>query len=128
MEEISTATLVVGQGLLGNVGQGRRRQVTLIEQEVWATLMAELSAAISPAARRANLMVSSLPLAETRGRLLQVGECQLRIAGETEPCHRMDEALLGLKNAMVPDWRGGAFAEVLVGGAIAVGDQVIWAD
>jgi len=128
MEEIRTATLVAGHGVLGNVRQGRRRQVTLIEQEVWATLMAELHAAISPAARRANLMVSGIALVRTRGRILHIGSCQLRIAGETEPCKRMDEALAGLQNAMVPEWRGGAFAEVLVGGAIAVGDQVSWAD
>lgn len=128
MDEVPTGTLVAEKGLVGNADQSRRRQVTLIEREVWETLMAELNAAISPAARRANLMVSGLGLAATRGRTLRIGSCRLRIAGETKPCERMDEALPGLRSAMVPEWRGGAFAEVIVGGPIAVGDEIAWVD
>jgi hypothetical protein len=38
----------------------------------------------------------------------------------------MDEARPGLKALMYPDWGGGAFAEVLDDGRIAVGDAVRW--
>jgi MOSC domain-containing protein YiiM len=38
----------------------------------------------------------------------------------------MEEAVSGLRAAMSPDWRGGAFAEVLEGGEIAVGDTIEW--
>ena len=128
MDPRESAMLIVGQGVEGSVGRSSRRQVTLIEREVWADLMAELDGAIPPSARRANFMVSGLGLAETRGRILRVGSCRLRIAGETKPCERMDEALPGLQNAMYPRWRGGAFAEVLDGGMVEVGDVVGWSE
>jgi len=38
----------------------------------------------------------------------------------------MDEAFDGLREAMKPDWGGGAFAEVLDDGTIAVGAAVTW--
>ena len=126
MDPVWTGTLVTGKGLVGNADQGRRRQVTLIQREVWERLMRELNASTSPSARRANLMVSGIELAYTRDRLLRVGPCRLRVSGETKPCERMDEALPGLRDAMRPDWGGGVFAEVLDDGDIAVGDEVSW--
>jgi MOSC domain-containing protein YiiM len=126
MDPVSKTSLVAGRGLLGNADQGRRRQVTLIERERWEHLMQQLNASISPAARRANLMVSGVSLAHTRDRVLLVGPCRLRIAGETKPCERMDEALPGLRTAMAVEWGGGVFAEVLADGVITVGDEVTW--
>jgi MOSC domain-containing protein YiiM len=127
MDQVTTGKLVAGRGLVGNADQGRRRQLTLIELESWDRLMRELNSSISPTARRANLLVSGVRLMETRDRILQVGSCRLRIAGETRPCERMDEALPGLRGAMRLDWAGGVFAEVLDDGEITVGDEVILA-
>ncbi len=124
MDRVPTATLVAGRGIIGNADQGRRRQVTIIEQEAWDEMMRELPSAVAPKARRANLLVSGVPLAQSRDRILRVGACRLRIGGETRPCERMDEALPGLRAAMQVDWGGGVFGQVLEGGEISVGDEV----
>jgi MOSC domain-containing protein YiiM len=126
MDPVGRATLVAGRGLAGNADQGGRRQVTLIARERWEELMRQLGAAVSPAARRANLMVSGVELAHSRDRILLIAGLRLRVAGETRPCERMDESLPGLRRAMREDWAGGVFAEVLEGGSIAVGDEVRW--
>lgn len=130
MDPRPAGTLVAGRGLAGNANQGGRRQVTLLEEERWSEALSELrsepGAGIDPSARRANLLVSGIRLAGTRGRILRIGPCRLRIFCETVPCERMDETLPGLRKALRPGWRGGACAEVLEGGEIAVGDEVSW--
>lgn len=124
MDPVDEATLVVGRGIGGNADQGRRRQVTIIEEEVWAKLMEITGGRLDPSTRRANLMVSGLALINSRGKILQLGNCRIRILGESKGCERMDEALPGLRAAMNPEWRGGSFGEVLEGGTIRRGDAV----
>jgi MOSC domain-containing protein YiiM len=124
MDEVPEATLVAGKGLAGDVTKSRRRQVTVIERDVWDAMMQELGADVSPVGRRANLLVSGVKLAHTRGQILTIGGARLAVGGELTPCERMDEYLPGLRAAMKPDWRGGVFAQVLDDGVITVGDPV----
>ncbi|MFP5265104.1 MAG: MOSC domain-containing protein [Blastocatellia bacterium] len=126
MDPARSAKLLVGRGIIGNANQGGRRQVTIIEQEVWDDLMAQVGGSLPPSARRANLMVGGVGLSNSRGRILRVGPCRIRINGETKPCERMEEALKGLRQAMYSDWRGGAYGEVIDGGEISVGDPIAW--
>ena len=126
MDEVTAATVVAGRGLEGSVDRSRRRQVTIIEREMWEALTRELDADIPASSRRANLMVSGIRLEETRGRTLRMGDVRLAIGGEVTPCERMDEGFLGLRAAMLPNWRGGVFAQVLDDGIIRVGDVVRW--
>lgn len=117
---------VAGKGIHGSTGRSSTRQVTIIAQEQWNAMMRELGGALDPGARRANIMVSGIDLATSRGKVLRLGGVRVRIRGETRPCERMDEALPGLRAAMDPEWRGGAFGEVLDDGPVAVGDPVEW--
>jgi len=126
MDAVPTAELVAGEGVKGSADRRGKRQVTLIEREAWSAMMAELSADVPPAARRANVMLSGVRLADTRGRVLRLGSTRIRIAGETLPCERMEEACTGLRAVMRPDWRGGAFGEVITGGSISVNDIATW--
>jgi MOSC domain-containing protein YiiM len=126
MDPAMCAQFVAACGIVGNANQRGKRQVTIIEQEVWSELMRRMDGELPPSARRANLMVSGIKLAHSRGRILRIGAGRIRIYGETKPCERMDEALPGLQQAMRGDWAGGAFGEVLDDATIAVGDPVSW--
>ncbi len=126
MDPAPKATLVAGQGIAGNADKSRRRQVTIIQREVWDALMRRLNANLDPSTRRANLMLSGIRLADTRDQVLAIGACRIRILGEVKPCERMEEALPGLEAAMYDGWQGGAFGEVLEGGEIQVGDTARW--
>ena len=128
MDPVDRARLIAGRGIVGNANQGGRRQVTIIDWETWDAIMARLGVKLSPSTRRANVMVSGISLAHCRGCTLLIGDCRIRICGETRPCERMDEALRGLRQAMRAAWGGGAFGEVLDHGEIAVGDPVRWVE
>src|SRR6185295_8645890 len=126
MDPQEIATLRADRGLVGNANQGGRRQVILLEEESWSDALAELGETLDPATRRANLLLAGIRLEGTRGRILRIGTCRLRIFTECPPCERMDEARPGLKAALKPHWRGGVCAEVVEGGEIRVGDEVAW--
>lgn len=128
MDPLNEATLEPGRGITGDANSGGRRQVTIIERERWDAHMAALDAKLDPSTRRANLMVSGFPLANTRGRMLRIGRSRIRIFGETKPCEQMEEALPGLRRTMYDNWGGGAFGEVIEGGVITIGDEVAWDD
>ena len=126
MDPVDVALLEVSAGLRDNANRGGKRQVTIISRERWSELMDALGADLSPRARRANLLVSGLNLENSRGRVLRVGTTRLRINGETRPCEQMEAAHAGLQELMKERWGGGAFAEVVEGGEIHVGDDVGW--
>ena len=122
MDRVERAELVAGRGVRGSADQGGRRQISIISEEAWNDAVRELGVGVDPSARRANVMVRGVDLEEARGKLLRLGACLIRVGGEVRPCERMDEAKEGLRNALRPHWRGGAFGEIVEGGAIAVGD------
>ena len=124
MKAVSSATLVANRGLVGSADQNGRRQVTIISQERWRAVQTQLGTNVDPSLRRANLMVSGIDLAHTRGRLLRVGPALIDIWGETRPCRLMDEQFEGLQDALRADWGGGVFGVILEGGEVKIGDPV----
>jgi len=130
MDAVASAHARTQRGLVGNANQGGRRQITLLEAERWAEHLVAVGRdgdpSIGPIRRRANLLVRGIPLVNARGRVLRIGAVRVQIAGETKPCHQMDEVFPGLQAVMQPAWGGGAFAMILDDGDIAVGDPISW--
>jgi MOSC domain-containing protein YiiM len=70
------------------------------------------------------LLIGGLDLSATIGRTLSIGSTRIQVHGETKPCGLMDQQHAGLRQALVPDCRGGVYGQVLTGGTILVGDPV----
>jgi MOSC domain-containing protein YiiM len=128
MDLVPEAELRAGRGIAWNADFGGRRQVTILDAGEWERRLSVLGSALDPSFRRANLLVRGVDLAESRGRILALGQCRIRIDGETKPCALMDEVLPGLRGALYERWGGGAWGAVVTGGRIALGDPVGWAD
>jgi MOSC domain-containing protein YiiM len=123
MDWVQQAEAIAGRGLIGNADQGRRRQITIIDEAAWREAAAETGHDVDPSKRRANVMLRGMSLADSRGKLLRLGECLVRILGETRPCEQMEEAQAGLRKALSPNWRAGVFGEIVEGGTIRIGDR-----
>lgn len=126
MDEVSEAKLVAGDGLAGSADQGGTRQITIIDEAAWLDATREAGASVDPSNRRANVLVRGVDLERSLGRTLRLGDCSIRVCGETRPCERMEEALPGLRQALKPRWRGGVYGEIIEGGTIHVGDASEW--
>lgn len=126
MDAVLFAEAVPERGLAGNANQGGRRQVTIIDEARWRDACEELGVDVDPSARRANVMLRGLDLENMRGRTLRIGPMLVRIYNETRPCEQMDEAQPGLRAALQPHWRAGAYGEIVEGGVVRVGDSAHW--
>jgi MOSC domain-containing protein YiiM len=113
-------------GVEGDRNGGKtKRQVTLIEAADWTAALSEVGGDLPWWERRANLLVEDFDLPQRDGVRLRVGEqVVLEIKIEVAPCERMEELHPGLREALVPDWRGGAGAQVIAGGTVSVGDEI----
>lgn len=123
MKEVESAP-VDGDGLSGNAEQAEHRRVTLLSSEQWSETMTELDADLPWHTRRANVLIEGLRGPEMMGKRVQLGNVELQINGETKPCGQMEQILLGLEQALVPECRGGVYGNVVQPGTIRVGDVV----
>jgi MOSC domain-containing protein YiiM len=121
MDPADEVDLVAGKGIVRDASFGRTRQVTVIEKEVFDRVERSLPEA-EPVMRRANIMVSGVRLAQSRGRVLRLGGVRILLRGETRPCERMDEQCVGLRAALAAGWGGGAHGVVLDDGLVRIGD------
>jgi MOSC domain-containing protein YiiM len=108
-------------------GKPGRRQVTLLSLQSWQDACAVLGTELPWTTRRANLLIDGLRFsAADIGRILRIGEAELQIMLETDPCPRMDAQHDGLTAALTPDWRGGVCCRVLIDGTVRTGDAVVF--
>ncbi len=131
MEELAIGIISTEAGLDGDFrgAKFKSRQVTVLAIEDWRDAMAELGDLAGPAdlpwtVRRANVLVEGVRLPRAKGAVLQIGAVCLEVTGQTNPCHRMEQARVGLLSALHPHWRGGVTCRVLRSGPVALGDTV----
>ena len=105
-------------------GAPGKRQVTVLTREGWEAACTAAGTEQAWHDRRANLYIEGLDLRQSDGRTLQIGELQLLITQETDPCERMEALYPGLFDALLPGWRGGVCCRVVRAGRISVGDEV----
>ena len=120
-EEVSVD---IEQGFDGDRKRSKKRTMTLLSLDQWREVQKELGVDLPPQTRRSNVIVSGMDLRQTIGKKLRVGEVEVGITMEVDPCQRMDEMHSGLREKLVPEMRGGVGGRILRGGVIRIGDAV----
>jgi MOSC domain-containing protein YiiM len=120
--EVTSAEARRGSGFVGDHKKGGKRQITVLSAEGWSAACAEIGASVDASLRRANVLVEGLDLRQSIGQFLRLGDLEIEVLGETDPCERMDEAQAGLMQALVPHLRGGVFGRVTQAGQVRVDD------
>ena len=129
MQQLDHARVTVDGGIAGDFrGAQQGRQITILSEDVWRKVCAQLGADLPWTTRRANLLVDDVEFdASWVGRKIRIGSVELLVTEETDPCSRMDAQHPGLTAALTPEWRGGVCCDVLQAGEIGIGDRVEFA-
>jgi len=119
-QSVPRARALAGRGLDGDrhSRDAGQRQVLLAEAEELRAL------GLQPGIIRENITVEGLRLSQLRfGQRLQLGaEVVAEVRQPCDPCHRMDEIRMGLREQLVG--RRGVFAAIVEGGEIRIGDPI----
>ncbi|MCP4875621.1 MAG: MOSC domain-containing protein [Gammaproteobacteria bacterium] len=128
MQSIESAQIAVASGILGDLrGAQQGRQITILSETAWQRTCAEIDADLPWTTRRANLLVDGVEFdASYVGKRIRIGEVELVVTRETNPCSLMDAQHQGLTAALTPDWRGGICCNVVSPGDIRIGDQIVF--
>ena len=126
MQTIDSAQISVDSGILGDFrGAQKGRQITILSESAWTKACRELNVDLPWTTRRANLLVDAVEFDESyTGRKIRIGDVELLVTRETNPCTLMDSQQAGLTAALTPDWRGGICCDVIRAGRIKQGDRV----
>ncbi len=125
MELLDSASVTLNKGVENDFrGKPGNRQVTVLSKKAWRAACDELNLTLDWSIRRSNLLVDELELYISSGKIIKIGEVELQITRETDPCERMEETVPGLFNALTKEWRGGVCCRVVREGEIKVGDEV----
>ncbi|MDC0185651.1 MOSC domain-containing protein [Gammaproteobacteria bacterium] len=125
MEVLSQAHVNCEYGLEDDFrGKPGPRQFSILTEEGWRLACEELSQDIHWTVRRANLFIKGLDLKQSVGNRLIIGDLILEITDELDPCIRMEEQVIGLRKALIKDWRGGVLCRVINEGMIKIDDRI----
>ena len=125
MHQLDHASVTTTTGVANDFrGKPSDRQVTVLARDDWQAACQEIDQTLPWLARRANLYIEGVELNDSAGKYLRIGQLQLLITRETDPCNRMQEAHADLFGALAKAWRGGVCCRVVQDGVITVGDQV----
>lgn len=126
MQSIDSAQISLNSGIQGDFrGAQKGRQITILSESAWRKACNEIDVELPWTTRRANLLVDGVEFDESyTGRKVRIGDVELVVTRETNPCSLMDSQQAGLTTALKPDWRGGICCDVVKPGTIKLGDQV----
>jgi MOSC domain-containing protein YiiM len=125
MKELTEARIEIDSGLQGDArGTKRQRQISILFEDDWKDACNELGANLSWLTRRANLFVSGMRAPREPGTRITIGNVDLEVRVETEPCDLMDKQHQGLRATLENDWRGGVCCSVRKPGNIKIGNDV----
>ena len=125
MEKQDEAEVTVEAGITNDArGRKRLRQVSVLFADDWQDACQEIGKTLDWSDRRANLLITGGRSPQQTGGMIRIGEVELRIVEETAPCEVMDATSHGLRQALIPNWRGGVCCQVQQGGKIKIGDKV----
>ena len=113
MEELIEARIEIDTGLQGDArGTKKQRQISILFETDWEDACNELGANLSWLTRRANLFVSGMRAPREPGTRITIGNVELEVRVETEPCELMDKQHHGLRATLENEWRGGVCCNV----------------
>ncbi len=125
MFEVRQINVTRAEGLtLGLPRRPSSRQITVLCEEQWQQACKTVNQVLPWTARRANLLICGIPFnAKHIGKVIHVGQLQLLITGETEPCFKMDLVHKGLYDAL-NNFKAGVTCKVLNDADIQIGDTI----
>ena len=126
MQSIDSAQISLDSGIQGDFrGAQKGRQITVLSESAWQKACNAIDVELPWTTRRANLLIDGVEFDESyTGRRLRIGDVELVVTRETNPCSLMDSQQAGLTTALTADWRGGICCDVVKPGTIKLGDQV----
>jgi TatD DNase family protein len=118
---LGEAVLVAGHGVAGDAHAGaHERQVSLLARES----VAKLDAGIEPGAFGENIVTEGLDFSRLRvGARIRIGEAEVVLTRHGKECHDRCAIYEKMGDCIMP--REGVFAQVVKGGVVRVGDEVV---
>jgi hypothetical protein len=135
MQGLASAEAIVGEGLVGDryrAGTGfysptptapGARELTLIEEESLAAVLAETGIALATEEHRRNITTRAIALEPLLGKRFRIGEVVCEGVRACPPCTHLED-ITGKKILKPLVHRGGIRARIIAGGWIRVGDPI----